>query len=222
MNNQSNGKKTKKKADEPGGLAGSVYIIYHDLVYILGAVIVLFVLCVRLVGVSGSSMYPTLVGDEEFAATKGDYLALQSNVLCAGYRAGDIVVACVPEFEEGKPIVKRVVAVGGQTVELKADADGATLRLWIDGQPMDEPYIREPMRANAITYSGFKLEIPMGCYFLMGDNRNNSTDSRDPRIGAVQDRYIVGRALMVLLPGQDWDNFGQRSWSRFGAIKSNG
>lgn len=202
---------------EPKGFGYGFYTLLHDLAYILSAITIIFVFAVRLVGVSGSSMYPTLVGAEESYGTQGDYLALMSNILCSDYEKGDIIVACLPTFENGKPIVKRVIATQGQTVDFRPDESGQW-RVFVDGEAQDEPYIREAMTATGYQTLDFPVTVPEGCYFAMGDNRNNSADSRYPDIGMIDGRYIVGKALMVVLPGQDSNAGGTRSWSRFGTV----
>ena len=216
--NPSDKKKEKKNSPfNPGGITGTVYTLLHDVICILAAVAFLFVFAARLVGVNGSSMYPTLVGASDYEENGGDYLVLKSNFLCSGYERGDIVVASIPSFENGKPIVKRVIARGGETVSFLRDSDGV-LRVSVDGTVLDEPYIREPMQEVGAGQAGASITVPEGCYFLMGDNRNNSSDSRYSLIGTVDERYIVGRALSVLVPGEYHRKNGRRDWSRFGAI----
>ena len=210
-------KKKKESPFEPKGFAGSVYVMLHDMVAILAVIVVCFVFLARLVGVSGSSMYPTLVGARESSEAKGDYLILRSNFLRSSYEQGDIVVACVPSFEDGKPIVKRVVAVGGQTVSFRAGSDGA-LHVYVDGELQREDFINEPMLPRWSAADGYSATVPEGCYFLMGDNRNNSTDSRAPDVGMVDGRYIVGKALWLVFPGQDYQLDMLRDWSRLGTI----
>ena len=205
------------KKPEPQGAGYGIYTLIHDLAYILAAITLIFVFAVRLVGVSGSSMYPTLVGAEESYRTRGDYLALMSNVLYSDYEKGDIIVACLPSFESGKPIVKRVIATEGQTVDFRPDESGQW-RVYVDGEALDEPYIREAMTATGYRTLDFPATVPEGCYFAMGDNRNNSADSRYPDIGMIDGRYIVGKALMVVMPGQDCYAGNTRSWSRFGTV----
>lgn len=202
---------------EPKGLTGSVYTVAHDVACLLAAITVTFILLLRLVGVTGSSMYPTLVGGQDYAGTKGDYLLLRSNFLRADYAQGDIVVACVPSFEDGKPIVKRVVATGGQTVSFRQGEDG-WLHVYVDDVLQSEEHIREPMEARGQVGDGYSATVPEGCYFLMGDNRNNSTDSRYPDVGMVDGRYIVGKALWLVLPGQDSLKGNAADWSRIGDI----
>ena len=87
------------------------YTLLHDLVYILVFVTILFVFALRVVSVSGPSMYPTLVDT--------DYVALLSNVFYSDsdIQNGDVVVALAPQFDD-EPIVKRVIATAGQTVDI--------------------------------------------------------------------------------------------------------
>ena len=112
-------------------------------------------------------------------------------------KQGDVVVL-TKEFDAASgPIVKRVVAVGGQRV----DIDYAAGLVYVDGVPLDEPYIKETMY-----YSGNPFmqqthwEVPEGSVFVMGDNRNNSTDSRDNRLGPVDEDYILGKVVFALWP----------------------
>ena len=98
------------------------------------------------------------------------------------------------------PIVKRVIAVGGQTV----DIDYQTGTVYVDGEALDEPYLNEPMEEP--WYEDLtSVTVPEGSVFVMGDNRNHSNDSRDVTLGTVDERYVLGRAVCVLLPFQ---NFG--------------
>ena len=96
-------------------------------------------------------------------------------------------------------LVKRVIATEGQTVEIDFDRH----IVYVDGKKLDEPYIAEPT-ANKIDFTGIQV-VPEGCVFVMGDNRNDSTDSRDERIGMVDTRDIIGKVVYVAFP---FDNIG--------------
>ena len=202
---------------EPDGFAGSVYSVVHDVVCILSVIVIMFVFAARLVGVSGISMNPTLVGEDEDMHTGGDYLILRSNFLCASYEQGDIVVACIPTFKEGEPIVKRVIATGGQTVSFENGEDGF-LHVFVDGERQSEEHINEPMHDSGNGRNGYTVTVPENCYFLMGDNRNRSWDSRFDDVGMVDGRYIVGKALLLAFPGQDVWQENARDWGRIGSI----
>ena len=183
MANEFETQKSPKAA--PNKVAQDIYVMLHDLVYILAAVTVLFTLLIRLVTVSGPSMTSTLLDR--------DYVAVLSNVLYRDVKNGDVVVAKVPGFED-EPIVKRVIAVEGQTVDIDFD-DGV---VYVDGKALDEPYVNEPVHDRE-NFEG-KITVPEGCVFVMGDNRNASTDSRDARLGCVDTRYIMGRVYFTLFP----------------------
>ena len=161
-----------------------VYGVLSDLVICLVFVTILFVFVIRLVGVDGTSMVPTL--------QNGDMLTLESNFLYEP-KVGDIIVLKAPGYEAG-PLVKRLIAMEGQTV----DIDFLTGEVWVDGVLLDEPYINTP----TTRYEGtdFPITVPEGCVFVMGDNRNGSTDSRDPMIGCVNKRYVLGKALQIIYP----------------------
>lgn len=151
-------------------------------------VVLLFTFVVRLIGVDGHSMVPTL--------QDGDRLLVLNSILYDDYQYGDIVVLRKESFL-AEPIVKRVIATGGQTV----DIDFETGSVYVDGELLKEDYINELTFLEEGTE--FPLTVPEGSIFVMGDNRNNSTDGRDPRVGVVDQRCILGKALFVLLPFQD-------------------
>ena len=161
------------------------YNVLSDVATCLVFVTILFVFVVRLVGVVGDSMYPTLYN--------GDRLTLLSNFLYEP-QVGDIVVLKAVHFDEDNPIVKRVIADEGQTIDINFE----TGDVWVDGVLLDEPYINDPTtRFEGMT---FPVTVPENCIFVMGDNRLHSTDSRNPDIGCVDKRYVLGKALRVLLP----------------------
>ena len=114
-------------------------------------------------------------------------------------RQGDIVVLnkTTAEFLGNRAIVKRVIATGGQTV----DIDYGTGTVYVDGAALDEPYIREEMYLPfASTMQQTHWEVPEGSIFVMGDNRNYSTDSRDDRLGTVDEDYVLGKVVLGLWP----------------------
>lgn len=181
--------------EQPKGLRaleGNLFTWLQALVLALTVLVLASVFVGRVIRVDGSSMVPTL--------HDGDVLLLQS----AGYTPaqGDIVVLAKETTLITRPIVKRVVAVGGQTVEIDYDAG----LVYVDGVPLVEPYLNEPMRrppSDALSVQS--VTVPEGCIFVLGDNRNNSTDSRHRELGVIDNRYVLGRALCIVLP---FANFG--------------
>ena len=190
----------QKKPEQPGR---GLYEWAQALVCSVLAAVVVFAFCARVVGVSGGSMRNTL--------QNGDLLLVVNSLLCGEYRRGDVVIAAKPSFEFGEPIVKRVIATEGQTVDV--DFDGGVV--YVDGQALEEPYIMEATHLPEGTV--FPFTVPEGCVFLMGDNRNGSRDSRDPELGAVDTRCLIGRAVFLLLPGRTED-VGMREWDRIGTL----
>ena len=166
-------------------------------------VVLIFTFAVRIVRVSGESMRETLQDQ--------DMLVVLNNWLCGGYEQGDIVILQRDDFYGGEPIVKRVIATEGQTVDIDFDAGV----VYVDGTALEEPYTREPTWTQEGTE--FPLTVPEGCVFVMGDNRNDSDDSRDSALGPVDTRCVLGRALLLAVPGPTADT-EQRDWSRIGIL----
>ena len=165
-------------------------------------VVLLFTFVVRLIGVDGHSMVPTL--------QDGDRLLVLNAMLDNDYEYGDIVVLRKDTFLE-EPIVKRVIATEGQTVDIDFTA-GA---VYVDGQLLEEDYIRQPTYLEEGLE--FPVTVPEGCVFVMGDNRNDSDDSRDPELGPVDTRQILGRAVFLLFPGVTADT-DKRDFGRIGPL----
>ena len=163
-----------------------VYETVSSLVSALLVVVLVFTFLVRLMGVSGPSMIPTL--------QDGDRLLVVNSLLCGDYQVGDIVIARKETFDS-KPIVKRVIATAGQTV----DIDFNLGQVYVDGELLDEDYINDYTYREEGTV--FPLTVPEGEVFLMGDNRNHSNDSRDSSLGTVDTRLLIGKAVFLVFPG---------------------
>ena len=166
------------------------------------AVVVIFTFVIRLIGVDGHSMVPTL--------QDGDRLLVLTAPWCGDYQYGDVVVLREQTFLD-EPIVKRVIATEGQTV----DIDFVTGSVYVDGELLQEDYINEPTYTEEGTV--FPLTVPEGSIFVMGDNRNHSNDSRDARLGTVDVRCVIGQAVVLAFPGPD-EATGQRDFGRVGLM----
>lgn len=149
----------------------------------LTMVILIFVFCVRLIGVQGSSMVPTL--------EDGDQLLVSD--IYGELEYGDIVVLTKEQFLD-VPIVKRVIATEGDVVDI--DFEQGTVS--VNGEVLDEPYTAEPTY-----YQGdmkFPQTVPEDCIFVLGDNRNASSDSRVAALGMVDTRHVIGKVILRIFP----------------------
>ena len=161
-------------------------------VIVLAVLILVFTFVGRIITVDGPSMLPTLHDK--------DMLILRS--IAYTPEQGDVIVL-TKDFDhyEDQPIVKRVIAVGGQSVRI----DYNESKVYVDGKVLDEPYILDQtMYEPGGDLSIQELEIPEGHVFVMGDNRNNSSDSRHYQLGAIDNRYILGKVVTVLFSPYKW------------------
>ena len=144
----------------------------------------------RVVNVDGASMLPTLEHGERIITTP----------LYGELQRGDIVVI---HRENDTAIIKRIVAVAGDTV----DIDYGTGTLYVNGEAVDEDYISAPMQY--VSYQGGNTALPLtvedGYVFVLGDNRNVSLDSRAAELGAVEEKEVFGKAIFRIWP---FDKFG--------------
>ena len=190
-------------AQRPDRLEETVYDWARSLIAAVVGVVLLFTFLVRLIGVSGPSMQNTLY--------TGDRILVLNSLLC-DFQPGDVVVVNAYNAPLDETLVKRIIAVGGQTV----DIDFITGTVYVDGEALDEPYIKEPTyTADGVS---FPLTLEEDEVFIMGDNRNHSTDSRSIQLGPVKEGYIQGKAVFLLFPGVTPDT-EKRDWSRIGFIK---
>lgn len=174
--------------EEPKGFVSALFDGVDSIRNAILAVFVIFTFVFRAVGVDGSSMVPTL--------HDGDWMAVRSIV--TEVKRGDIVIITQP-WDRNVPIVKRVIAVSGDVVNI----DFNLHEVYVNGEKLNEPYINEP---TALSYDmQFPLTVEEGKVFVMGDNRNDSLDSRSSRIGLIDERYIFGKAEVRLHPIKDWN-----------------
>jgi signal peptidase I len=111
------------------------------------------------------------------------------------YSRGDIVVFHPNGDSDSTPFIKRVIGVGGETLEIR---DGF---VWIDGIQIDEEYTRLLESTEPARLGGQSIwEIPEGGLFVMGDNRTGSRDSRAPDLGVIETDHVVGRAWLRFFP----------------------
>ncbi len=175
----------------------------HDFVTLVIVVLLISVLLFRVVIVSGPSMKNTLID--------GDWLILLNSAVYGEPKKGDIIVASKESFEDGEPIIKRVIATEGQRVNI----DFAAGIVYVNDEPLDEPYTLTP--TNIYEGINFPLTVEEGCIFVMGDNRNSSKDSRSVEIGQIDCREIMGKAIFLICPGKD-KSTEKRDFGRIGVL----
>ena len=193
-----------RKEGKKEAVAGATVLTYlHDLAYLLAGLVLVFLLLFRVVVVSGTSMNNTLLD--------GDYLLLLSSTFYQDPQYGDVIVASKESFDNGAPIVKRVIATEGQMV----DIDFETGIVYVNDQPLEEEYTLTP----TTTPEGisFPLIVEEGCLFVMGDNRDGSKDSRHPDIGQIDKREVLGKVFFLFFPGTNYNEF-ERDYSRIGVV----
>ena len=165
-----------------------VYEWMDSFVFSIILILIVFVFGFRVVGVDGESMLPTL--------NNGDWLTVKA--INTTIERGDIVVITQPNITN-EPLIKRVIAVGGDTL----DINFMTGEVKVNGKVIDEPYINAP--TNNPGDFDKPIRIPEGYVFVMGDNRNESLDSRFSTIGVIDERYILGVVNARLFPFGDWE-----------------
>ena len=188
---------------EPETLEGMLYCWAQALITAVVGVVLLFTFAFRLIGVSGPSMQDTLY--------TGDRLLVLNAAFC-DFQPGDVVVINNYNADLSDTLIKRIIAVGGQTV----DIDLASSTVYVDGQPLDEPYVKG--FTDTIEGTRFPLTLAEDEVFVMGDHRDHSTDSRSARLGPVKEGYLQGKAVLLLLPGTTPD-LEAREWDRIGLVR---
>lgn len=167
--------KNKEKKSFSEDFKSNVYEFAGVIITAIVAISIIFTFVFRVVGVVGSSMVPTLHDSDWLWVSAFNFKP----------QAGQVVIITQPNaFDE--PIVKRIIATENQTV----DINFTTGDVFVDGVLLDEPYINN----RTIDNEGisFPVTVPDGHVFVMGDNRQHSTDSRSDKIGFIREEYILG------------------------------
>ncbi len=159
-----------------------------DLVVLIGAIYALVNLAsVRFI-VDGPSMQPTFETSQFLIVSRINYLLGEP-------QRGDIIVFHFPGDTQ-QDYIKRVIGLPGETVEIRD-----TL-VYVNGEALNEPYINEPCRSDRCPDETWQLGADE--YFMMGDNRNHSQDSRSSQVGPIPRHFIVGEVMVRYWPPKDW------------------
>jgi signal peptidase I len=164
-------------------LRTEIYDWLQTLVVALVVSILLFIFVGRVTGIIGPSMEKTLFDGDKVIISNLFFTPSQ----------GDIVIITKESFEK-EPIVKRIIATEGQSVNINF----TTGEVKVDGKTLNETYIAEKtFRHYDVT---FPVTVPKGSVFVMGDNRNVSYDSRAKSIGMIDTRMILGKVYLRITP----------------------
>ncbi|NLA76298.1 MAG: signal peptidase I [Clostridiales bacterium] len=172
--------------DSPKLMFG-LYEWMDSVIYAVIAIFILFTFLFRVVSVSGKSMQPTLE-DKDWLVVSNTFYEAQR---------GDVVVIAQPAALK-EPLVKRIIALEGDKVDINY-ADGT---ISVNGTVLEEPYIKEAIKTARDV--AFPVEVPPGSVFVLGDNRNDSLDSRSRIVGFIDERYILGKAVGRFYPFGTW------------------
>ena len=182
MNNTNSTQKTKTSAYEKA--VANIYSFLSTLLLCMTVIFVLFVCVFRLVSVDGDSMYPNL--------NNGDKIIVSDFLYTPDY--GDIIAVGRTE-KEPSAFIKRIIALGGDEIFIDFDKHIIT----VNGQIITEDY----SVYGALSEKGdftYPLTVPENCVFVLGDNRNDSLDSRFSEVGFVDVNEITGKAIFKLFP----------------------
>ena len=203
ITNEESQESTDEQSKPRQSMQKTILSYLHDIAFGMVAILLLFMIVFRVVVVSGPSMQQTL--------QHGDCIVLLNSVFYREPKVGDIVVATKTSYKDGEPIIKRVIATEGQVVDIDFDKG----IVYVDGKALVEPYVNTP--TNLYEGVSFPLTVKENCVFVMGDNRNDSKDSRSSEIGQIDRRELLGKALFLVIPGVT-ESVGEREFDRIGVL----
>lgn len=182
-------KKTEEQENKKTSAALELFGWAQSLIWALLVLVVISSFFVRISGVSGDSMFPTLHNLDRVL------VELNYNEPVRG----DMIVVMAPHFDD-EPLVKRIIGIEGDEIDI--DDEG---NVWVNGELILEPYINEQdFNGGSVTYPFY---VPEGHVFVMGDNRNHSADSRADYIGALKTDDIIGRVFFRIWPMESFGGF---------------
>ncbi len=163
----------------------NIFEVFEAIIGALVVITIIFTFFFRVFDVDGPSMKPTLQHNDKLIVSTVGYKPQKGDI---------VVISETADLDE--PIVKRIIAVGGDTVDINFTTGVVT----VNGT--EEDYTNE-LTSQQFDIA-FPITVPEGTVFVLGDNRANSLDSRSTRVGCVDERFIVGKVLGRVFPLGDW------------------
>ena len=212
--NGGDGEKNKDKSE----ILRDVFDIVESTMITIFVIVMIFTYCLHPVNIQGHSMVPTLNSHYDSSMQKetdkvfmntvffdvkyGDILVIDKDVNYLLDENGEVYVPDAFEAQSiNECIIKRVIACGGQTIDIRDN------QVIVDGKVLDEPYIKSGSTTVDLgAFEGqYPITIPEGYYFVMGDNRNGSSDSRAKCVGLDKKDQIYGKAIIKYSPLKEFD-----------------
>lgn len=197
-NVETNPSETNKSGNK---LLGDIVEIIESTLITVFVIVMIFTYILHPVNVVGTSMIDTLQDNDRIFMTTvytdisyGDIVVIDNDMAYLLDENNNIVERNIDGSSLKECIIKRVIATGGQTVEIIPETGDVI----VDGKTLDEPYIKEKLRNGGVF--DYPITVPEGYFFVMGDNRNGSSDSRNPDIGLIKKDQIYGKAVVRYAP----------------------
>ncbi|MGN0621700.1 MAG: signal peptidase I [Porcipelethomonas sp.] len=205
----------QQEEEKKGSSLSDFMEIVESVIISVFVVLLVFTFICRPVTVDGTSMVPTLDNGDKlimamcgYSPKQGDIVIVENDASYVYGENGEILKGDpIPktrqemETEKTKRLIKRVIATGGQTIDIDFDAHTVT----VDGELLYESYINDPTSRDLGAFS-YPVTVPEGYIFVMGDNRNNSTDSRSPSVGFVKESDVLGKAVLRFYPFEKFES----------------
>lgn len=186
---------------EKGNIGRDIFEIAESIIINIFVIVMIITYLLHPVNVEGHSMNDTLINKDRllmstvcFDYSYGDIVIIDNDAAYLLDDNGSVVTRDISGDRLEECLIKRIIAEPGQTLEIIPE----THEVKVDGVVLNETYIKEPLMSGGVfTYP---MTIPEGYYFVMGDNRNNSADSRNGSVGLIKKDQIIGKAMLRFSP----------------------